>query len=85
MEVEFSAAPEYTDELTFKYYILVNGKLLTGEVTHTNIADGRDIRSVMYVSPQDARARHGQRPLAAEFDPEYRGADRAAGRGETAS
>ncbi|MGI8819628.1 MAG: hypothetical protein ACR2ID_01955 [Chthoniobacterales bacterium] len=41
VEVEFAAAPEFTDELTFKYYILLNGKLLTGEVTHTNVAAGR--------------------------------------------
>src|SRR5437879_11820537 len=34
VEVEFAAAPEATDELTFKYFILINGKLLTGEVTH---------------------------------------------------
>jgi hypothetical protein len=52
VEVEFTAAPEWTDELTFKYYILFNGKLLTGEVTHTNIAAGRGNRSVMYVSPR---------------------------------
>src|SRR4051812_9581004 len=37
VEVEFAATPEYTDELTFKYFILINGRLLTGEVTHMNI------------------------------------------------
>lgn len=52
VEVEFSAGPEWTDELTFKYYILFNGKLLTGEVTHTNIPSGRNNRSVMYVAPR---------------------------------
>lgn len=51
-EVEFAAAPAYTDELTFKYFVLYNGKLLSGEVTHTNIAAGRENRSVMYVSPR---------------------------------
>ncbi len=35
MEVEFATASEFTDDLTFKYYILVNGKLLTGEVVHS--------------------------------------------------
>src|SRR5436853_7854975 len=44
VEVTFAAAPEFTDELTLKYFILFNGKLLTGEVTHVNIADGRDNR-----------------------------------------
>src|SRR5438309_8062575 len=52
VEVEFTALPEYTDELTCRYFILVNGKLLVGEVTHVNIAGGRDLRSVMYVSPK---------------------------------
>lgn len=52
VEVEFAAAPDFTDELTFRYYILFNGKLLAGEVTHTNIPAGRTNRSVMYVSPR---------------------------------
>lgn len=52
VEVEFAATPEYTDELTFKYFILINGRLLTGEVTHMNIPAGNDNRSVMYVSPR---------------------------------
>ena len=52
VEAEFAATPEFTAELTFKYFILVNGKLLTGEVTHVNIAAGRENRSVMYVSPR---------------------------------
>lgn len=51
VEVEFTAAPEFTDELTFKYFILLNGKLLTGAVTHTSIPAGRENRSVMYVAP----------------------------------
>ena len=48
VEVEFNAAPEWTDELTLKYYILFNGRLLTGDVTHINIPGGLN-RSVMYV------------------------------------
>ena len=52
VEAEFAAAPEFTDELTFKYFILFNGRLLTGEVTHINIPAGRENRSVMYVSPR---------------------------------
>lgn len=63
LEVEFGAAPEFTDELTFKYFILVNGKLLTGEVTHTNVAAGRDNRSVMYVSPKTLARLMGNRPM----------------------
>ena len=52
VEVEFKATPELTDELTFKYYILFNGTLLTGEVTHVNIPAGRENRSVIYVTPR---------------------------------
>ena len=51
VEVEFTATPPFTDELTLKYYILINGKVLTGEVTHMNIVSGRENRSVMYVPP----------------------------------
>lgn len=65
VEVEFGAAPEYTDELTLKYYILLNGKLLTGEVTHTNIVAGRENRSVMYVSPKTIARLMGNRPATA--------------------
>jgi hypothetical protein len=52
VEVTFACAPEFTDELTLKYFISVNGKLLTGEVTHVNIPAGRENRSVMYVTPK---------------------------------
>ncbi|MEY2584111.1 MAG: hypothetical protein QOD80_137 [Verrucomicrobiota bacterium] len=52
IEAEFMAAPDFTDELTVKYFVLLNGKLLTGEVTHTNVAAGRENRSVMYASPR---------------------------------
>ena len=52
LEVEFEARPAFTDELTLRYFVLLNGKLLTGEVTHANIPAGRENRSVMYSSPQ---------------------------------
>ena len=64
VEVEFTSTAEFTDELTLHYYILVNGKLLTGEVTHTNIAGGRTSRSVMYVPPQALARVMGARPVA---------------------
>jgi hypothetical protein len=60
VEVEFAATPDFTDELTLKYYVLFSGNLLTGEVTHTNILGGRERRSVMYVSP-NSLARFGGR------------------------
>ena len=63
VEVTFSAAPEYTDELSLKYYILFAGKLLTGEVTHVNIPAARDNRSVMYVSPKTLARIMGRTPV----------------------
>src|SRR5438094_7088921 len=63
VEVEFVAAPELTDELTFKYYILFNGSLLTGEVTHVNIPAGRESRSVMYVPPRALARFANNRPI----------------------
>lgn len=65
VEVEFGSTPEFTDELTFKYFILLNGKLLTGEVTHTNVAAGRDNRSVMYVSPKTIARIMAGKPMTA--------------------
>ena len=62
IEVEFNAAPEWTDELTVKYYILVNRQLLTGDVTHVNIPAGLN-RSVMYVLPAALARFVGNRPL----------------------
>ena len=65
VEVEFTAAPEFTDELIVKYYILFNGKLLTGEVTHSNIPSGRQRRSVMYVTPNALAHLADNRPITA--------------------
>ena len=64
VEVEFAAAPAWTDELTLKYFILMNGKLLTGEVTHVNVPAGRELRSVMYVPPRALARFAGNRPVA---------------------
>jgi hypothetical protein len=52
--------PEFLDELTLNYYILLNNKdrenpkgtLLTGSVTHAAIPQGKGMNSVMYVSPR---------------------------------
>lgn len=65
VEAEFTATPEFTDELTFKYYILIDGKLLTGEVTHVNIPAGKELHSVMYVSPRALTHILGSRSLTA--------------------
>src|SRR5215203_2160989 len=52
MEVEYATVPEEIDELTFKYSVLVEKKLLTGEVTYVSIRKAKDHYAVMYVSPK---------------------------------
>src|SRR5436190_24296681 len=52
VEAEFAATPQFTPELTFKYYVLLAGQVLSGEVTHVNIPAGRELRSAMYLSPR---------------------------------
>jgi hypothetical protein len=52
VEVEFETKPEDIEELTFRYTILIEKKLLDGEVTHVNIPKGREHYSVMYVAPR---------------------------------
>ena len=66
--MEFNSATEWTDELTLKYYILFNNRLLTGEVTHTNIHRGLN-RSVMYVLPVAIARFAGNRPLLPNMIP----------------
>jgi hypothetical protein len=43
--------------------MLINGKLLTGEVTHVNIPAARENRSVMYVTPKTLQRLLLGRPL----------------------
>lgn len=52
MEVSYDTAPEEIDELTFRYTVLIERKLLTGEVTYANILKGREHFAVMYISPK---------------------------------
>ncbi len=63
VEVAFEAAPEFTDEMTVRYFVLLNGKVLTGEVTHVNVAAGRERRSVMYVPPRALARFNGNRAI----------------------
>ncbi len=54
IEVEFEiAGVELVDELTFKFDVLISGKLYPGEVTHVNIPKGRERYTVMYISPRN--------------------------------
>lgn len=65
LEVSFNwqpkaAKPEFLDELTFNYFVLLNNKgreypegtLLTGSVTHVAIPQAKAMNSVMYISPR---------------------------------
>lgn len=63
INVDFSALSDFTPEATFKYYVLLNGKLLTGEVTHVNILGGKELHSVMYVPPRALAHFMGNRSL----------------------
>jgi hypothetical protein len=63
VEVEYETKAEIIDELTFTYTIMVEKRLLTGQVTHINIPKGREHYSVMYVSPRTLTTLTGGRPL----------------------
>lgn len=65
VDVEFTSTAPFTEEATFKYYILLNGKLLTGEVTHVHILAGKELHSVMYLSPHSLAYLMAGRPLTA--------------------
>lgn len=55
-----AAKPEFLDEVTINYFILLNNKdrenpqgtLLVGSVTHVAIPQSKGLNSVMYVSPR---------------------------------
>jgi hypothetical protein len=69
VEVEFAATPALTDQLTVKYFILFNGNLFTGEVTHVNVPAGRERRSVIYMTPRTLVRYGGNRPIAVNSVP----------------
>ena len=52
IEVEYETKPEDIDDLTFKFTVMFEKKLLDGEVTYSNIAKGKDHFAVMYLSPK---------------------------------
>ncbi|MDB6150518.1 MAG: hypothetical protein JWQ44_1966, partial [Chthoniobacter sp.] len=64
VEVDFATTPDIIDDLTFKYTILVEKKLLDGEVTHVNIPKDKEHYSVMYVSPRAIARLTGGKPLS---------------------
>lgn len=65
VEVEFETKAEEIDEITFQYTIMVENKLLDGQVTHVNIPKGREHYSVMYVSPRALEKLSGGKAVTA--------------------
>jgi hypothetical protein len=65
MEVSYETKPETIDELTFKFTVQIEGKLLDGEVTYAGIAEGKDHYAVMYVSPKIINALLKGKPFTA--------------------
>ena len=65
IEVEFGVEGiELIDELTFKFDVLIGGKLYTGDITHVNIPKGRDRYTIMYISPRNLERITGGKPLS---------------------
>ncbi len=65
VETEFTSTADVAGDVIFKYYIAVNGKVLTGEVTHVNVMAGRGLRSVIYASPKVLTRLNGGKPVTA--------------------
>ncbi len=63
VEVDFQSNVPWTDQLTFRYYILIANHCLTGEVTHVDIPKGQDLYSVMYVPPRTIEKILNGKPL----------------------
>jgi hypothetical protein len=54
IEVEFAVEGiEVVEELTFKFDVMIMGKLFPGEITHVNIPKGKERYTVMYISPRN--------------------------------
>jgi hypothetical protein len=67
VETEFSATGEAADDVTLKYFVAINGQVLSGEVVHANILPGKGLRSVMYASPKMLARLNGGRPITANL------------------
>lgn len=62
IETEFETVPEWADDLTLKYHVLIGrgreAKMFVGEVTYVNVARGRHF-SAMFMHPNSVE-RYGQ-------------------------
>ena len=52
MEVEFSSTAPRTPELSFKYFVVIGGQMLTGDQTLLDVPAGQSLFTVMYVAPR---------------------------------
>lgn len=64
VEVEYETKVDI-DELTFKYTLQIEGKLLDGEVTYVAVAKDKEHYAVMYVSPKAIKQLTGGKALTA--------------------
>lgn len=62
MEIDFETKVDI-EELTFKFTVLFEKKLLDGEVTYVNIAKDKNHYAVMYISPKGIEKLTGGKPL----------------------
>lgn len=65
VEVEYETKADMIDELTFSFKMLINGKLLVGDVTYVSIPKGRDHYAVAYVAPRSLENLMGGKQLNA--------------------
>ncbi len=64
VEVEYNTKPELIDELTFKFAMLIAGKILVSDdVTYINIPKGRGHAAVVYVAPRTLERINEGKPL----------------------
>lgn len=63
MEVEYETKLEMIDELTFTYKVLLNGKMLSGDMTYVEIPKGREHYAVAYVAPRTLENLMQNKPL----------------------
>jgi hypothetical protein len=63
VEVDFASAPDWADDLTVRFYVLVgqgrNQRMFTGDVTHINVKKGNHHYSAMFIHPSTVD-RYGQ-------------------------
>lgn len=68
IEVDFAAAPAFTQEITLNFFVAINvsenDSVFTGSVTLYGVEKGNSKVSVMYVSPQALAFIHGGRTPA---------------------